>query len=372
MKLLALDTAMAACSVAVIDTGHELPLAAHWLAMERGHAEALAPMAERAMRDAGLAFSDLDRIAVTTGPGTFTGVRIGLAMARGLGLALGVPVIGIDTLAAIAANERPSDASILVAADARKGEAYCALYDNEGRNLEAPAIVAAAAPASHVPPCTIVIGTAADTIIAASGRSDLQRSKAGDMPVAARFGWRAVPLPESRAMPAPLYLRAPDAKPQAASLRSPSQISVRTLSSADADMLAALHGECFDNAWPAEDFRQLLAMPGTAATAAIDHGEPIAFALFRRAADEIEVITIGTRPFAQRRGAARALLAHQFTEHPERGIASAFIEVARSNAAAQALYASCGFEAVGTRRGYYEHKGGTREDAIVMRKVLAP
>ena len=73
--------------------------------MDRGQAEALAPMVQETMGMAGVAFKDLARIAVTTGPGTFTGVRIGLAMARGLGVALNIPITGINSLAAIACNE---------------------------------------------------------------------------------------------------------------------------------------------------------------------------------------------------------------------------------------------------------------------------
>ena len=71
--------------------------------MERGHAEALAPMVEEAMREAGIAFAALDRLAVTTGPGTFTGQRVGLAFMRGLRLALKMPLIGVTTLEAMAA-----------------------------------------------------------------------------------------------------------------------------------------------------------------------------------------------------------------------------------------------------------------------------
>ena len=92
MKTLAVDTALGACSVAITADGETL--AHHWVAMPRGHAEALAPMVEQAMAEAGFAFADLDRLAVTTGPGTFTGQRVGLAFMRGLRIALGKPLIG--------------------------------------------------------------------------------------------------------------------------------------------------------------------------------------------------------------------------------------------------------------------------------------
>ncbi len=100
MKILAVDTALGACSVALIEG--KRTLAHRHEFMERGHAEALAPMVEKTMHDAKLEFSSLDRLAVTTGPGTFTGQRVGLAIMRGLRIALHRPLIGITTLAAMA------------------------------------------------------------------------------------------------------------------------------------------------------------------------------------------------------------------------------------------------------------------------------
>ena len=357
MRLLAFDTAMAACSVAVIDTGCALPLAAEWIAMERGHAEALPPMVQRVMAKSGLAFGDLERIVVTTGPGTFTGVRIGLAMARGLGLALGIPVTGIDTLAAIAVNA--DGAVVLVAAEARNDEVYFA-FDGAP-----PALATAQQASAAVSPGTPVIGTAADRVIAQSGGRNLVRSGAGDLPVAAVFGRKAALLPAPSGMPSPLYLRAPDARPQPSTATA---TSFRVLDSTGAALLAALHAECFDTPWTAEDFRQLLAMPGASAVAAIERGEPMGFALLRHAADEAEIITIGTRPFARRRGVARLLLDHLLTDDRA---ATVFIEVARSNEAAQSLYAASGFLAVGARPGYYA-RGDAREDAIIMRRDKTP
>src|SRR3978361_1396056 len=99
MIVLGLDTALGACSVALLADGETL--AHEHRTMQRGHAEALAPMFKPVMREAGLSFAALDRIAVTTGPGTFTGQRVGLAFARGLRLALGKPAIGVTTLDAI-------------------------------------------------------------------------------------------------------------------------------------------------------------------------------------------------------------------------------------------------------------------------------
>lgn len=372
MKLLAFDTAMAACSAAVIDTDHDLPLASGWVAMERGHAEALAPMLQRVMAEADLSFAELDRIAVTTGPGTFTGVRIGLSMARGLGLALGIPVVGVDTLSAIAANLTVAGVPVLIAADARKDEVYALRFDVAGNMIGQPAVMLASTACEGLSTGTVIGGNAADLVIHASGRNDLERSYAGDLPNAANFARAAAAMPAPQSMPSPLYLRLPDAKPQATPLRLPSSLSFREAGPLDATLLAGLYAECFDTPWSAEDFRQLLAMPGTTAVIAVEAGEPIAFALFRQAADEAEIITIGTRPFARQRGLGKSLIERQLVELSSHGVRSAFLEVAKSNTAAQALYRACGFTEVGLRRGYYERASGPREDAIVMRRDHAP
>src|SRR6266850_2221235 len=100
MKILAVDTTFGACSVAV--RAGETLLARRFERMERGHAEALAPMVEEALHASGVAFPELDRLGVTTGPGTFTGQRVGLAFMRGLRIALAKPLLGVTTLSVMA------------------------------------------------------------------------------------------------------------------------------------------------------------------------------------------------------------------------------------------------------------------------------
>lgn len=370
MIVLALDTAMAACSVAAVDTAHALPLASAFVPMERGHAEALAPMAGRAMAEAGLGFADLDRIAVTTGPGTFTGVRIGLAMARGLGLALGIPVIGIDTLSAIAANEA-LELPLLAVSDARNGEVYAALFDAGRKLVNPPRLTAAVKAAEGTPVGAMILGTAADAVIAASGRSDLLRSTAGTLPAAARFAYLAAGRPDT-GMPAPIYLRAPDARPQATPLRKAASLVFAEAKADCAALLSSMHGECFDHPWTEQSFAELLAMPGASAVIAAELDEPAGFILMRRAADEAEIITIATRPHAQRRGVARALLGHQIAALKSSGVRQVFLEVAASNTAARGLYEALGFSQAGVRRGYYQRPGGAPGDALILRRALTP
>ena len=103
MRILAIETSCGAASVAVAEGGVAEPLAVMSRPMARGHADVLAPMVEEVMRGIDGGFASLSRIAVATGPGSFTGIRVGLAMARAMAVALGIPVVGVSTLAAFAA-----------------------------------------------------------------------------------------------------------------------------------------------------------------------------------------------------------------------------------------------------------------------------
>lgn len=188
--VLALDTTLDACSVAVAHGGIVRALRSE--TMNRGQAERLAPMAREAMEEAGLAFSELDRIAVTNGPGSFTGVRVGLSFARALALALGKPCLGVPTLEALALQrgEEGLRASVIET----PGAAYFALY-RDGAPVVAPVSMAPEA------------------------RERVLRERCGQLPVsvagpgeivdAAALAVRAALLDPALYPPDPLYLRAP-------------------------------------------------------------------------------------------------------------------------------------------------------------------
>ena len=364
MLILALDTSMAACSVCVYDAGAGLVLASRHEFMDRGQAEALAPMVQETMGLAGVAFKDLGRIAVTTGPGTFTGVRIGLAMARGLGVALNIPMTGINSLAAIACNETAGDFPVVVAVDARANEIYFASYDASGHALAAPVIITVTEAHKLMPTHPArMLGTAADLLLDKNDKQHV-RSDAGDLPIAANFVRLAASIPASLVPPEPLYLRPPDVKPQA------TKISFSTVGQAAAKLLAELHSESFTTRWSETDFNGMLAVPGTSAIVVSSQNNPMGFALFRRAADEAEILTICSRPAFRQRGHGKLLLQHLERLLKNVGVKSLFIEVAVSNHAALALYAASGFEKAGVRKNYYELGDGRREDALIMRKGL--
>src|ERR1700761_3045467 len=142
MLILAIDTALDACSVAALDTRTSRLIAQESQPMKRGHAEALMPMIARVMNEAELAFTALDRIAVTTGPGSFTGLRVGLSAARGIALAADKPVVGLSTLTAYAAPVVGQNAAqpVLSAIDARHDQVYFQVVSGDGGSLIRPRV----------------------------------------------------------------------------------------------------------------------------------------------------------------------------------------------------------------------------------------
>jgi tRNA threonylcarbamoyl adenosine modification protein YeaZ len=221
MRVLAIDTALGACSVALLDTAQPESAVHESQAMARGHAEALMPMIARVFAHAGFDASQLDRIAVTVGPGSFTGLRVGIAAARGLALAAGKPAIGLTTLAAYAAPLIAANDAVPVvsAIDARHDHVYLQVFGAGGLTLVKPAIlpVADAARAARGGPPRLV-GTGAELLARAWPASErppvqIDNRPAPDIEWVARLGAAA---PDSGAPPKPLYLRAPDAQPQAA------------------------------------------------------------------------------------------------------------------------------------------------------------
>jgi tRNA threonylcarbamoyl adenosine modification protein YeaZ len=219
MRVLAIDTALAACSAAVLDTVFGGVIASESLPMVRGHAEALIPLIARVMARAELGMFDIDRITVTTGPGSFTGLRVGISAARGIALAADKPAFGVSTLSAYAAPHLAEDKTVpvIAAIDARHSHVYLQVFAPSGRTALAPRLapLSEAVRAASEAPCRLV-GSAAQSIAelmpaGATAALHIDARDAPDIDWVARMG--AV-LPEGQAPPNPLYLRAADAQPQ--------------------------------------------------------------------------------------------------------------------------------------------------------------
>jgi tRNA threonylcarbamoyl adenosine modification protein YeaZ len=214
---LILDTALDACAAAIarLDAdGTVTILAEDTEIIGRGHAERLMDQVGRVLAAASIGYRDLGRIGVTVGPGSFTGIRVGLATARGLRLALRIPVVGLVNLDAAAADAVGAAAGrpILAAWDARRGEVYARLYAPSGTPLADPVAAPAATLAGTLSRPTLVTGSGAPLIAAETSLATVFAST-HHAPIAAlaRLAMQASALGEP---PRPLYLRPPDAKPQ--------------------------------------------------------------------------------------------------------------------------------------------------------------
>ena len=223
MRVLAIDTALEACSAAVLDTGRPDGLTSRSLPMSRGHAEALMPLIAAVMSEADVEFADLDRIAVTVGPGSFTGLRVGVAAARALALAAGKPVVGLTTLAALAAPffEAEGGGLLMSVIDARHDRVYMQLFGPGGRSLVAPRIatVSIATHAALTGP-TRIVGNAVRLVEQAWPDDEPLRPLVNAMR-APDIGWVARLGAASQDLTAPvrpLYLSEADAHPQEAGI----------------------------------------------------------------------------------------------------------------------------------------------------------
>ncbi|HEY0650256.1 tRNA (adenosine(37)-N6)-threonylcarbamoyltransferase complex dimerization subunit type 1 TsaB [Phenylobacterium sp.] len=206
MLVLGLDTCLNACSVAVVDGGRTI--AHRTEVMARGHQERLAPMALAAMADAGLAFDRLERIGATVGPGSFTGLRVGVAFAKGLASALAIPAVGVGSLEALAA-EAPG--LVAAAIDARRDQLYLQVFE-DGVALMAPDVLPVGVAAARLVELAMgrkltLVGSGAPLLADAAPGARTIMPEGCDARHVARLAAAKSPTPIR-----PLYLRAPDAK----------------------------------------------------------------------------------------------------------------------------------------------------------------
>lgn len=219
MRILAIDTALSACSVCIYDAGASFPLISESLSMERGHAEALVPLLQKVLKGIDGGLSSVGKVAVSVGPGSFTGLRVGLSAARAIGVATGLPVVGVTTLSAYAAPHILGGTTLSIASliDARHGNAYCQFVSASGHPLIEPARMALEDIARALGNGGVkVIGPGAGLLQPYADILGPQvfiepSPSAPDCVWIARLGLAADP---AHAPPEPLYLRGADAKPQ--------------------------------------------------------------------------------------------------------------------------------------------------------------
>ncbi len=218
MNVLGLDSATEACSAAI--WRDNTIVAQRFETMRRGHAEVLMPLVEDVMHQAGLAFSAIDLIVTTVGPGGFTGLRIGLASARALALAGRIPIIGVTTLEAVAHAQSLPDKPFLIALDSKRSDIYVQLFDSDKRPVGKPNAMLPSDIGAILPVGAVSVGGNASEIVlnAHLGRQPpLEPLNGPDLPDAAIVAALGAAQYANNARqgaepPKPLYLRPPDAR----------------------------------------------------------------------------------------------------------------------------------------------------------------
>lgn len=379
LSVLALDSAGSACSAALLRDGRIA--ARRYAEMEHGQAEALIPMVQAVMAEAGAAYAALSLIAVTVGPGSYTGVRVGLAAARGLASASGKPLSGVGSFDAALAALGVLPAPVLVVLETRRDDFYARLFG-----------------ADRMPVTEAQIATEEELARLADGRGPLllagdaaPRAQAAlatrhvaaelvdgprhaDAAVVARLAAERFAR-EGRAHPAePLYLRPADALTPAERAQARAALGVHLVAAQPVHgaVMAELQSRSFDDRWSAAAMTGLLAQPGVAGSVLVLTGAeiPIGYVLWRAAGGEAEILSLAVDARYRRLGHGRRLVDATLADAARAGARCIFLEVGERNRAARALYEHAGFREAGRRPGYYRGPHGA-EDALTYRRDLA-
>jgi ribosomal-protein-alanine acetyltransferase/tRNA threonylcarbamoyl adenosine modification protein YeaZ len=382
---LAIEAATAHVEVMAVGAdGRELALEAEEVDQE--HTRRLAPLVACALARAGLEARSLRWVAADLGPGSFTGVRVGLATAEALALAAGAELCGATSLAALAFGAPVRRALVVPLVPAGRRDVYAGFFRADGRGvvtlLAAPWVGPADRLPAEVGEALPLTGSSAVRFVGpgvAREREALERFHPGST----ALGWRheglsardlahaarsqrgpAAGLPRPQGALEPLYVRSAQAEERVRRRASAAEpTTIRPLSRADVAAVAAIEREVFTDPWPESFFHGELAQPGVYATMAERGGRLAGYLVAWLSGPSGHIGNLAVVPGERRRGVARRLLEDLIDRAGSLGVKGLALEVRVSNFAAQALYRAYGFRLAGIRRGYYRDTG---EDALIM------
>lgn len=403
--ILAFESSSTLCGAALLSrVAGRMRLSAEQHDGRSEHTEHILPMAQALLSAAGLHPRDLSAVAFGQGPGGFTGLRVSCGVAQGMAVALGLPVIAIDSLCAIAVQGAGQDAAgvQVVLQDARMNEIYAAAYQaagSEWSTLQAPALLARADVAAWVTAesahwdmqagggwqvhgdATGVFEGLADeltglgaSLVSAAGPATAQASTIARLAARAWEMGRATDAQYAT----PAYVRDKVAYTTQERLTGlggnpaveAQALTVHVMAPTDVDEVAAIERQVQSFPWTRQNFLDSLAA-GQHGWVVRRMGGMQGFALVLDAPDMAHLLVIGVRPDAQRHGVGTLLLKYCIDHCERAGLAALTLEVRPSNAKAINFYHRHGFKQVGLRRAYYPAGQGKREDAWLMTLSLA-
>ena len=391
MRVLAIDSSGLTATVAIVED--DQTIAEYTTNYKKTHSQTLLPMIDEMVRMVDADLKEIDAIAVAGGPGSFTGLRIGSATAKGLGLALDKPLIHVPTVDAMAYSMYGCEDIICPIMDARRKQVYTGLYsfshkkNGDGGLYDEPVFqvlrMQMAVPVEELirhlnvyrrrdvflgDGVTVYKEMLAEGLkvpysfapsfmnrqrAAAVGALGIRYYEAGRYEAAAEFK--------------PEYLRKSQAERERAEREKNAVPKVRRMTMEDGAAVAEMEHQLFPDAWSEKSILETLEQTNTICLIAEKAGRTAGYLLAYTAADEAEIARIAVVKELQRQGAARALLAELESVCGSEGIKKILLDVRSGNGAARALYTSTGFKEDGIRQRFYENPV---EDAILMSREL--
>jgi ribosomal-protein-alanine N-acetyltransferase len=389
---LAIEAATDHVEVLVRSNGGD-PLALEVEDVGHGHTKRLATLVERALTRANVRASDLEWVAADLGPGSFTGVRVGLATAEALALAAGARVLGASSLAALALAVRARRTLIVPLVPAGRRDLYAGFYRADSRGVIHLLAMPQVGPLDRLLPLVEEAKHAAGVPElrfvgpgAARERAALEAWEAGTTVLEHRHGGLsaidlanaalaesgpAAGLPTKGDPPRPAYVRSAQAEERVrhAALRD-DPVTIRRFTHEDVTAATSIEREIFSDPWPESFFHGELDQSWVYARVAEREGSMVGYLVAWLGDGTGHLGNLAVVSSLRRRGLARRLVEDLLERARALRVQSITLEVRSSNFAAQALYRAHGFRLAGLRRGYYRDTG---EDALVMEwRAVAP
>ena len=392
MRVLAIDSSGLTATVAVVEETQTV--AEYTINYKKTHSQTLLPMIDEVVKMTELDLGTINAIAVAGGPGSFTGLRIGSATAKGLGLALNKPLIHVPTVDGLAYNVFGCEDIICPIMDARRNQVYTGIYtfskkagEKEGRNLVEPvfqvikmqmavSIEELAERLNRYRRPVVFLGDGVPvyenvlaeklTVPYSFAPAYMNRQRAAVVGTLAIQYYKSGKF-ETAEEHRPDYLRVSQAERERAQREKEAEIIVRELKVEDSAAVAEMEQQIFSDSWSEKSVLETEQQKQSVCFAAEKAGHLLGYLLAYHAADEAEIARIAVQKEARRQGAAGKLM--QALEHycEEHKMEKLLLDVRESNEAARSFYTKNGFVEDGIRQGFYVNPS---EDAVLMSRQL--
>lgn len=390
MRVLAIDSSGLTATVAIVE--EEQTVAEYTVNYKKTHSQTLLPMIDAIVSMVEADLAEIDAIAVAGGPGSFTGLRIGSATAKGLGLALDKPLVHVPTVDAMAYSIYGCEDIICPIMDARRQQVYTGIYSfvpvtEEGtmemkykfqvlRVQMAVSVEELIRRLNIYGRRVVFLGDGVPVYREMLSRglkvpfyfasSFMNRQRAASVG-ALGIEYFKKGMYETAAEHKPDYLRVSQAERERAEREKNAVPEVRLMTKEDGAAVAEMEHQLFSDAWSEKSVQETMDQPASICLMAEKAGRPAGYLLAYTAVDEVEIARIGVSKELQRQGTGRTLLAELEKLCASKGIRKILLDVRAGNEAARALYAAAGFREDGIRQRFYENP---QEDAVLMSRTL--